>query len=400
MLSALATRLATCELKKTLMPIAIYALMAVNFAIGTQTFVFAGLIADLALDLNVSIGVAGTLITAAAVTFAFGAPIAAFAIFHLERRRVILIGLIVLLLANLVAALTTEFWTLFGARVIAGIGNALAGSAVTVAVTLLVPQEKRGKAFAMVAGGLTVAFMLGIPIGTAIGGFYGWRSTFIFAAIMIAIAIALVIALIPALTPEQGERPTISQAFSNREVNRFLLLTLLGFVSLFTVVAYQGPLITHAVGVTGSGIGWYQLFIGLGSFAGLAAGGVIASRRLGKPGLRWIFLILTLTLLAYWKILQAPAQSTPEAVLALTIFIGAITLFALVPVILTGLSAIAGPLLPVILPINGSLVALGQGIGAFLGGLVTESFGFAWIGLAGMLVALVGLAVTFRPSQA
>ncbi len=381
------------------MPLAIYALMAVNFAIGTQTFVFAGLIADLAADLQVPLGSAGLLIAAGSVTFAIGAPLAAIAVFKQERRRVMLIGLGVLALSNLAATIAPDFWSLLSLRIIGGAGTAFAGSLVTVSVAALVPPEKRGQAFALVVGGLTVAFILGIPAGTAIGGYYGWRSTFGFGACVIAGAIALVVLLVPRLPPEPAERPDLTSAFSQRAVNRYLAMTFVGFVSLFTIMAYQGPVITHATGITGSGIGSFQLFIGIGSIVGLAVGGRLASRNLTTGGIRAVFGLLALAATGFWAILSAPSGSSPAIFLAALIFLGSAAIFTLVPMTLTRLSAIAGALLPVVLPLNGSLVALGQGVGAGFGALLTETFGFSSIGIGGLIVGIIGLRLSFSRLQ-
>ena len=142
------------------MPFAIFALAAINIAIGTQSFVFAGLLSELAGDLDVSIGTAGLLVPASSLTFAVTAPFAASLVSKIERKRVLVAGLILLALCNALCAVAPSFAWLFALRVLGGIVTGFVGSLATIAVPSLVPPERRGRAFAVVVGGLTVALVL------------------------------------------------------------------------------------------------------------------------------------------------------------------------------------------------------------------------------------------------
>ncbi|MEI8144685.1 MAG: MFS transporter [Alphaproteobacteria bacterium] len=385
------------------MPIAILALAAVNFAAGTQGFVFAGVLAELAADLGISIGRAGAIVTVAAVTFALAAPFAVMASARFDRRMVIVVSLVVLALINVASSFASNVTVLMALRVCAGLATAFAGSVASASVASLVAPEQRGRAFALVVGGMTVAFVLGIPLGSVVGGFYGWRATFIFAAGVIMIAVALVIAFLPRLELMTSAGMNLSAVASNGTVTRLLILTFVGFCAMFTVVSFVGPLVTHATGATGAGVGGYQLFVGIGSMIGLVIGGNLADRDYLVSGLVGLFLVMAATLLGYGVVLYEPSGTTPPVVLAGLILVGASSLFAMMPLNLARLSISAGPAAPIALSLNASLSSLGQGVGALWGGFLTDMVGFAWVGVGGMALALMGalIAVQLRgPSTA
>ena len=162
-------------------------LAAATFATGTQTYVFSGLLADLAQDLGVSIGAAGQLATAFAITFAIAAPIMGGLLSNMERRRILVLALATVALLNTAAALAAGYGSLLGLRILAGLAATCINPIAAAAAVALVPASQRGRALAIVTAGMTVAFMMGIPLGSAIGGLFGWRATFLFAASLAAI---------------------------------------------------------------------------------------------------------------------------------------------------------------------------------------------------------------------
>lgn len=136
------------------MPFAVFARAMINVAIGTQSFAFAGVLGELAADVGITVGQARHIAGAASITFALGAPIAAGLVAQVERRRVILIGLIGLAAINALCAFAPSYAALVALRIAAGIATAFVGALATVAAASLVPPEKRGRAFAIVLGGL------------------------------------------------------------------------------------------------------------------------------------------------------------------------------------------------------------------------------------------------------
>lgn len=164
-------------------------------AIGTDEFVFAGVLPDISADLAVSAAAAGQLITAFAVVFALGAPALAVVTDQLPRRTVVVIAQVMFAAANAAAAVAPGYWFLMGARVVAALAASLVASASFVIAAGAAPEGKQGRYLAVVTAGLTVALFTGVPIGTLLGGAYGWRATFwLLAAVGATVALGLRIA--------------------------------------------------------------------------------------------------------------------------------------------------------------------------------------------------------------
>ncbi|WP_040845847.1 MFS transporter, partial [Nitrospirillum viridazoti] len=160
------------------MPLPLFALAAAAFAIGTTEFVIMGLLPDVAVDLGVSIPMAGLLISGYALGVVVGAPILTLTTGRLPRK-VLLVGLMALfIVGNAMAAVSANYTMLMVARIVAsfthgsffGIGSVVAAS--------LVPAERRASAIALMFTGLTLANILGVPLGTLVGQHFGWRATF------------------------------------------------------------------------------------------------------------------------------------------------------------------------------------------------------------------------------
>ncbi len=386
----------------------IFVLALASFATGTEAYVYAGHLEALAEDLDQPIAAAGQLATAFAFTYAITAPMIAGLVAHLGRRPVIVAGLALLGGLNLLAAVSPTFWGLIVLRILCGLAAGLVGPISSVAAAELAPPERRGQAMAIVFGGMTLAFVLGIPAGSAIGDLAGWRGTFVYAGV-IAIAAALAIRLVLPAMP--GGTRTDRRALSivrERPVHAHLLLTLVGFAATFTVIAYVGPVVTAITGLTGSGIGVMQMLIGLGSIVGIVVGGRSADRPGTQRVLVLSFLVSAFSLASYSALMTGPGvaagaiASAPILVmLAVGMVLGASALFTRTPIIQERLLAVSRPeARPVVLALNGSMVFLGQGLGAGIGGAAIGLGGLEAVGLAGATLALAGAFLALAASRA
>lgn len=159
------------------MPIAIFALTVASFCIGTTEFVIMGLLPDVAKDLGISIPSAGLLITGYALGVVFGGPIIAILTARVPRKTtlVALAGLFVI--GNFCCAIAPNYGLLMVARIITALGHGAFFGIGSVVAADLVPRNQRARAMAMLFAGLTLANILGVPAGTALGQFAGWRAT-------------------------------------------------------------------------------------------------------------------------------------------------------------------------------------------------------------------------------
>lgn len=369
----------------------IWLLAGAQFASATGAYAFTGQLAPLAAELGVPLATAGQLSAAYALTYALaGAPAAALTA-RLDRRMLLVAGLLLVGLLNLATAAAPDFATALGLRVATGLAVTLVLPGV--AASMLAPPESRAKAMATVLAGMTVAFSFGIPLGTAIGGAFGWRACFVFGGTLaLAGALAVRIGLPPLPSTDKGGAGSVRRVL-RPAVLELLATTLLAFAGLFCIAAFLGPIVTAATGITGAGIGAIQAFVGLGSLAGIWLG-----RREATDARRPVALLLLLAaaLAAYSLLLAAPPAAWHAMPLAVVVFAGAVPLFALAPIIQARLVRLAPEDRAVALALNGAVALGGQGIGAAYGGLVISAAGLAWTGAAGALLCLVATLLAAR----
>ncbi|WP_395174150.1 MFS transporter [Roseibium alexandrii] len=375
------------------MPTAIYILALAAFVVGTQSYVFSGLLADLAADLGVSVSTAGLLIAAFAVTSAIASPLVVSALSRFERKKVLIASLASVSVVNLATAFLPVFEGFLAARVLVAIVSAgvmpMAGSI----GASLVPAERQGQALGMILSGLTIAFIVGVPLGTIVGGAFGWRATFIFAAVVALAVIPAITFLVP--SSAAGEAPPKSDWSVVKKPIVLLALFLIGssFIAAYPIIAYLGPIITASTGLEGAGIGAMQSAIGFGSIGGLIVGSILADRRAFLPNMRIMYLLFALVL-GMWSVVfltDTPSSWFNIALVALVIFLTSATLIAPSPAIEKGLVQADPEQSALTLALNTSVIYLGQGIGAGIGGLVIGSVGLAALGYVGAGVAFMAL---------
>lgn len=185
------------------MPIAVFALSLAAFCIGTTEFIVSGILLGVSTDLGVSVPAAGLLVTGYAAGVAVGGPLLALLLSRFPLKPTILAVMVVFAIGQLLCALAPTYELLLGARLISACGHGVFFGVASVAITNLVPPEKRGSALSLLVGGITVANILGLPAGTAIGNAFGWRSTFVVIAVMAIISVVAVVFALP--SQQKGE---------------------------------------------------------------------------------------------------------------------------------------------------------------------------------------------------
>ena len=372
----------------------VFVLTLVTFAFGSAAFIFAGLLETMAADLHVSTAVAGQLQTAYVLTSAVLGPVAAWALGRLDRKFVVMLGLSLGLILHIACSLAPNFSTLLMLRAFAGLAGAMSGPAASVAAASLAPPEKRGSAIAMVSGGMTLAFVLGIPLGSVVGAMFGWRSTFLVAASLSAMALVAVTFLLPRVPPapkRQGGSVSIPALWP------LYMTTFLAFAANMTINLYIAPIVRVGAGVTGAGIGVFQAMIGVGSIAGLFLGGRAANRNLGRNWILQGFVIQAVAMTTHFAATHhaLPPGLPSKLLVAFAIFLAATALFSITPVIQSRLIQMTGGA-PVALALNGSVVSVGQALGSTLGGAALAAYGVPAIPAAALIMSLIaGVTLAF-----
>lgn len=361
------------------------------FALGTDTFVVAGVLPDIARDFNVSIAAAGQMTTVYAVTLGLLAPIIAALAAHMPRKELLLAGLVIFVLANLGTAIAPTFEIALVTRALAGLGAAIFFPTATGSAASIVPPEKRGYALSVVATGMTVSTVLGSPIGTLIGGLSNWHWTMLFVAVLAAVSGVGVLFLLshipmpPAVTLSKRLAP-----LADARVGLALTTTFLFFTSAFTIYTYFAVVFGAAIG--GSPI----VLAGLLMVWGLAGtiSNLLAGRLIDTIGSRKVLVTMMALVFANFVLLPWTGASLWTAIPAV-LFWGACGWGSSVPQ-QHRIVGIAPQIAPIVLGLNNSAVFLGTTAAGIVGAAAIESFGGDKLGyIAAGLVAAAMIVSEF-----
>ncbi|GAA2472594.1 MFS transporter [Terrabacter carboxydivorans] len=398
------------------MPLGLIALALGGFGIGLTEFVIAGLISTVATDMGVSIPTAGYLISGYALAVVVGALGLTPVLGAWRPKRALLALMVLFVVGNALSAVATGYGMLLAGRVVAalahgaffGIGSVLAAS--------LVPADRKAGAISIMFGGLTLANVLGVPLGTFVGQHWGWRATFALIALVGVVAAAGIAALVPDATAETesggqagparpvGRAATLRAellAFRNRQVWLSLAMTVLVFGGMFGAFMYVEPLLTRVTGFGESAVPWLLVLFGVGLFAGNLLGGRWADRALART-----LVVLTLALavsLVGFALLSGSKVGSAAMLLAMGFF-G----FATVPGLQMRVLGHASGAPTMASSANIAAFNVGNFLGVWISGLaISAGMGWTsplWVGVAfaglGLVVLLVATASERRTSAA
>ncbi|ACU73670.1 major facilitator superfamily MFS_1 [Catenulispora acidiphila DSM 44928] len=359
-----------------------------TFAVGTDAFVLAGFLPDVAASLHTSTASAGQAVTVFAAAYAVASPVVATLTARFPRRLLLVAALIVLAAANAASALAPNLPLLLAARVLAAAGAAGYTPTAGAVTAALVRPEMRGRALAVVVGGLTVATALGVPLGDAAGAVMGWRAALgLVAALCLLTAIAAAV-LMPTL-PGSAPVPLAARLAALRRpgVASVLPLTVLGMAAAYTVYAYAIPAL-HALGIADGATAWILAAYGAGAILGNLAAG-IAADRLGPTRVLVVGYALMAMTLATFAVLAVAKVHAPALVAVLAITWGAST-WCQTPPQQHRLFSAAPSEAPLLMALNASAIYVGIGIGTAAGGLLVAS-GAAWMFTIAAIVACLAL---------
>lgn len=270
---------ATGQRKHILLHTPLMALAVAAFGIGTSEFIIMGLLPNLSDDFHVSIPKAGVLVTGYALSVTIGAPIVAIATAKLERKLSLLLLMGIFTLGNLACAVAPTYNLLFAARVLTALCHGAFFGIGSVVASNLVPRNQRAQAIALMFSGLTLANVLGVPGGTALGQAYGWRSAF-WAIVPIGIlAAAAVFFLVPRQTAGSSSLLHEFSVLRKPQVLLVLAMSTLTSASLFCVFTYIAPMLETVTLVSPHTVTLTLLLFGVGITIGNLLGGALSDWR-------------------------------------------------------------------------------------------------------------------------
>ncbi len=366
------------ELFVRLLPLAI-----AMFAVGTDGFVIAGLLPQIAADLDVGVTAAGQLVTVFALALAVSAPVLGAATSGMDRRRVLVLALAIFILGNVLTAVGPDYTTVLSARVLTAMGAGLIGAAAFSAAAAIAPEQRRGKALATVMGGLTLAIAFGLPAGTLIGA-TEWRITlWAVAGLGLIAGVGVIVALPPLNLPSDPLRARLAPLAKPRILGT-LAVTILTLSGTHVLYTYIGPAMMAATDGSAGALTTLLLSWGVGNMVGNLLAGRLADRYPPQQ-------VVTAGLGAAAVLLGVSPLLTSNLPLAIgwALVWGVFVSLPVVPQ-QSRLVAQAPSSSAILLGLNNSAIYVGVALGGALGGLSQYQLTPDLLGLAAAAVTVLG----------
>jgi len=383
--------------RNSLWPAAFFALG--TFAIGTEGFMIAPLLPRMAADFGMSVSAVASLVVVFTLVLAFSSPISTVLTGRVNRKDVLLLAMGVFTLANVLAAKSSSFGGLLAARIMMAVAaglyvpnaNALAGT--------LVAPERRGRALAIVSGGMTIAIALGLPLGALVGHSFGWRATFLAVAVMGMVACAGIVFGVKRPAGGQTQTTGLTERLAvirQPKVRRLLLVTLFWSMGAYTTYPYIAPYLSHVLSFGERGIGWSVSWWGVFAAVGVLSGGALNDRFGSQVVARASLVLLAL---AFWVLAAAAGMSLSAALVLVlaAIAVWGFSVWSFFPAQMARLMA-AGTAdqTPVALSLNTSTMYFGFSMGSALGAIILGTGAIWGIGLVAGVFAMMAFLMDRR----
>lgn len=349
------------------LPRVVYVLAAGTFLMGTTEFMIAGLLPQISRGLHVSEGHSGLLITAFAIGMIIGSPVMALVTRRLPRRLTLTLALVVFASGHVVAGLSSSFTVLLGARVLTALATGAFWAVAAVVASNATGPDARSRAIGVVIGGLTMANVVGVPVGTFAGQIAGWRGPF-WALAALSLAAAAVIGRLIPTEEAQPLTPVRTELAAVRDRRLWLALSASAFImgGVLATYSYVTPLLTRHAGIPGGDVPLVLVGFGVGALVGTTIGGRLGDR---KPLITTIVAASATTLVLLALVLLS---ATPTVAIALVFLMG-LTGFAVNPVVTALAVRFAGPAATLAAALSTSAFNFGIAAGSSLAGVALGS---------------------------
>ncbi|MFC5681781.1 MFS transporter [Flavobacterium sp. MAHUQ-51] len=358
-----------------------------GITIGITEFVMMGILPDIATDLQVSIPVAGYLISAYALGVVIGAPLLVIIARNYPPKKTLLILAAMLAFFNALSIVVPSYGFLFLTRLLSGLPHGAFFGVGAVVASRLAERGKEAQAISIMFAGLTIANLAGVPIGTYIGHHFSWRYTFILIAVFGVITFISLYFWMPKLVV--GEEVSVKeqmQFFKKIEAWLVILITAIGVGGLFCWISYIAPLLTEISGFDAVDVPYIMILAGAGMVVGNVLGGKLADQFSPDKTLIVLLLLMTFDLLMVFFFSEHPYVS-----LLLVFCTGCIAFALIAPIQMLMIQIAVGAEMIASATIQASF-NIGNALGAFLGGLpLIAGFNYASPNLVGVGMSLIGV---------
>ncbi|WP_405806317.1 MFS transporter [Streptomyces sp. NBC_01187] len=371
---------------KVKLPSVVWLMGGITFIMGTSEFIVSGLLPEISGALNVSVSSAGMLITAFAIGMMIGAPLMAIATQRLPRRSTLIAALLVFAAGHIVSALSSNLALAVVGRLAAALGNGTFWAVGAVIATAAAGPAASTRATGVMVGGITLANIAGVPLGTAAGQLGGWQTPFWVLAALSAAAVVVIARRIPADTT-RGDSSLRDEVAALKHPRLWLVYLAIALIQagIMGAYSYVAPLLTDRAHLASSVVPLAMLGFGIGALAGTTTGGRLGDRR------PYTTLIPTAALTtAVLGAITLWATNSVVAV-ALVVLLGAAG-FAGNPIVVGQVVSIAGAGRSLPMSLATSAFQVGIATGSWLGGVaLTSGLGLKGPSLTGFAFALAAL---------
>lgn len=371
--------------QRPVLVLAVFTLLV--FCTGTAEYLVSGVLPQLAASFSISVATAGQAVTAYALGVAVGGPIVTILTARMPRKAVALGLGAVFVVGTVTVVFAPSFWVVIVGRVVSACSQATLFAIGLTTTTSMLGEAKQGRAIAIVGSGLTVATVLGVPLGALLSGYSRWQVPFVLVAVFAVLGVALLAWVMP-----RTDEPSTGVVDEIRNLVRVPVLlavgtTVVGFAGVSVVFTYLVPLLSQVTGVAETVIPALLFAYGAGGFVGNLVAGHLADMSLGKT-LVGVFNALAVTLALF-----PPFAPLPLPMIALVLILGVLSTATIAPLqSLVLRHESAAPSLS--LAVNVGAFNLAIALGSALGGLGVFAGLLRWNGLAGAGLALAGLVLT------
>ena len=359
----------------------------------TSEFLPTGLLPEMANDLDVSLSTVGYLITIFAATVVIATTPLAALTRRYSRKALVVVVLLVIATANTLAAIAPTYEILVGARILGGLAHGLFWAVVAAYSAHLVPKHQLGRAVAITAGGGSAAFVLGVPVGTALGHALGWRAAFLIIAGIVVVLAIVVVRFLPAVdhhvTLKTGEIAIpLAKDKSLTPVILLCLVILLMLTGQNIYSTYIAPWLIEVGGVAEDVVPFMLFLYGGAGAIGLVLAGFVADR-FPRRGFVGASIVVMVSLVAL-----AIISGNPVVVVVAFVVWG--VAFGGLPAMLQTrmLHTASFRMRDLAAALQTTAFNIGIGGGALLGGLLVDSAGLTSLPVAAIVFLAVGLAVS------
>ncbi|MBI0580388.1 MFS transporter [Neobacillus cucumis] len=347
----------------------IYLLAIVSFVVGMAELIVGGILDIVSDGLGISISTAGELITVYSLVFAIASPVLLTVTAKIERKRLLLWTLLIFLCGNMIAFISPNFIVLFLSRIIsAASGSLLVVLSVTIASSI-VKEEYRARAIGVIFMGISGSLVLGVPIGLVIGNHFGWRSPFLFIAVLTLISMAGVYAFLNKIEP----KPMISlkqqlQTLKNSKTLSAQLTSVLFLTGHLTLYAYLTPFLKTTLHLDATWISIFYFIFGISAVFGGGFGGWLADKWGSKKS------ILTIVTVFAVALFVLPNVTFSSTLFVIVMMVWSALSWAITPAQQNYLIETAPETSDIQQSLNNSALHIGIALGSVIGGMVINQY--------------------------